>query len=165
VKQKRTVQRQDLDGDRVVHRDIFVKKHTIRRLVFPLIAWHVPVHAPRQACAKGDRIVTALRRRHLVASQLQNPSVLGDSDNSREALAGAGIGRQGLEWLADQGAAPRSDHGFSVNVRFVGDDDASVRNVSLQSTVGDNQRQAALAGQSFYFNDREANQTQSLYQG
>ena len=52
-----------------------------------------------------------------------------------------------------------------MNVRFVGDDDASVRNVSLQSTVGDNQRQAALAGQSFYFNDREANQTQSFYQG
>ena len=81
VKQKRTVQLQDLVGDRVLHGGIVLMKHSILRLVFPQNPRHVPVHAPGQACAKGDQIVTALRRRHLVDSQLQNTGVVGDSDN------------------------------------------------------------------------------------
>jgi len=159
AKKQDTVQRQDLVRKRIVNRDVVVKKHTIRRLVCPASPQNVPVHPPGQSCAESDSIVTGLRRRHLVDSQLQNPGVVRYSDNWREALAGTGIGGEGFEQLAGQGSAPRSNHLRPVNVRFVRDNDASVWDMSREPTVSNNQRQAALACQSFHFVDREANQT------
>jgi len=127
MKYQHTFQRQDLLRNRILNESVVVKKHTIRRLVSPQRPRHVPVHPPRQARAKSDPFITGLRWRQRVDSQLPSSGVAGDRENLREALARAGIRCEGLERLPDEGSAPRWDHGRPVNVRFVGDDYASVR--------------------------------------
>ena len=64
-----------------------------------------------------------------------------------------------LQRLADLVSAQMSDHGRPVNMCFVGDNDASVRDLSRKPTVGINERQASLALQSPHSLYGEAKQT------